>query len=57
MTKHKIQGFHSLMNEMRTIAQGKKPAPKEAGGPSFESIEAITRGLPPKKQASSKEDE
>jgi len=45
VTKHKIQNFHSLMDEMRAVAKGKKPAPKDAGGVSFESTEAIIRLL------------
>jgi predicted transcriptional regulator len=45
VSKYKIQGFHSLMDEMRSVAKGEKPAPKNAGGISFESTEAVIRLL------------
>jgi predicted transcriptional regulator len=45
MTKPKIQSFHSLMNDMRAVAKGEKPAPKDAGKVSFNSAEAVVRLL------------
>lgn len=47
MTKYKVQSMHSLMDEMRSVARGKKPAPKDAAKPSFNSVEAIVRLLTP----------
>jgi len=43
----KVQGFRSLMNEMRDVARGKKAAPRDAAQPSFESVEALVRLLTP----------
>jgi len=46
--KHiKIQGHALLREEMRAIARGEKPAPKGAGGTSFDSVEALLRLLTP----------
>lgn len=46
--KHvKIQGHASLREEMKAVARGKKPAPKDAGGISFDSVEALLRLLTP----------
>ena len=45
MTKHKIESFHALMGEMRAVAKGEKPAPKDAGKVSFNSAEAVVRIL------------
>jgi predicted transcriptional regulator len=45
MTKHKIESFHTLMGEMRAVAKGEKPAPKDAGKVSFNSAEAVVRLL------------
>jgi predicted transcriptional regulator len=45
MTKHKIESFHSLIGEMRAVAKGEKPAPKDAGKVSFNSAEAVVRLL------------
>ncbi len=45
MSKHKIESFHSLIGEMRAVAKGEKPAPKDAGKVSFNSAEAVVRLL------------
>src|SRR5665213_2765347 len=46
--KHvKIQGHASLREEMKAVARGEKKAPKDAGGMSFDSVEALLRLLPP----------
>lgn len=40
--KHvKIQGHASLREEMKAVARGEKTAPKDAGGMSFDSVEAL----------------
>lgn len=41
---NKVTSFHSLMDEMRAVAKGKKPAPKDAGKTSFNSAEAVDIG-------------
>jgi predicted transcriptional regulator len=47
--KHvKIQGHASLRREMMAVARGAKPAPKDAGGISFDSVEALLRLLTPR---------
>lgn len=43
----RIQGHASLRKEMLDVARGRKPAPKHAGGISFESAEALLRLLTP----------
>lgn len=46
--KHvKIQSHASLRKEMTAAARGEKPVPKDAGGISFESVEALLRLLTP----------
>lgn len=46
--KHvKIQSHASLREEMKTVARGEKKAPKDAGGVSFDSAEALLRLLTP----------
>jgi predicted transcriptional regulator len=47
MTKYKIQSFESLIEEMKAAARGEKPAPRHAGGISFESVEAFIGILTP----------
>jgi len=47
MTKYKIQSFESLIEEMKAAARGEKPAPRHAGGVSFESVEAFIGILTP----------
>jgi predicted transcriptional regulator len=46
--KHvKIQRHASLREEMKAVARGERPAPKDAGGISFDSVEALLRLLTP----------
>lgn len=47
MTRSKIQSFQALIGDMRSVAKGKRRAPKDAGGISFNSAEAIVRLLTP----------
>lgn len=45
--QHRIIGHHELKAEMQAVARGERPAPPEAGQPSFNSVEALTRLLTP----------
>lgn len=46
--KHlKIQSHASLREEMKAVVRGEKPAPKDAGELSFDSVEAVMRLLTP----------
>lgn len=45
MTRVKIQGHADLRREMKAVAKGEIPAPKDASGVSFESVEALMRLL------------
>ena len=47
MKQVKIQGHASLREEMKAVARGERPAPKDAGGMSFDSVEALLRLLTP----------
>lgn len=47
MSDSRIQGLSALEEEMRAVARGEKPAPADAGSPSFESVEALARLLTP----------
>lgn len=47
MTEPKIQSLSQLEAEMRAVARGEKPAPKDAAQPSFNSVEALIRLLTP----------
>lgn len=47
MTSHKIQNLRSLREEMKSVARGERPAPADAGEPSFNSAEAVVRLLTP----------
>lgn len=47
MTKYKVQSLKSLEAEMRAVARGERPAPKDAALPSFESVDALMRLLTP----------
>ncbi len=47
MAKFKIQSHQALREEMRAVARGEKPAPKDAALPSFNSVEALIRLLTP----------
>lgn len=48
MMKVKIQSHADLRKEMKAVASGKHAAPKDAGAPSFESVETLLRLLTPK---------
>ena len=46
--KHiKIQGHASLREEMKAVARGERLAPEDAGGTTFDSVEALLRLLTP----------
>ena len=47
MARFKIQSLESLEREMRAVARGERPAPADAGKPSFNSAEALVRLLTP----------
>lgn len=47
MRGYRIQDLGSLEREMRAVARGERPAPPDAGKPSFNSVEAIVRLLTP----------
>ena len=47
MKQFKIQGHASLREEMKAVARGEKPAPQDAGGTTFDSVEALMRLLTP----------
>ena len=47
MSKPRIQSFQALMGDMRAVAKGQRHAPKDAGGISFNSAEAVVRLLTP----------
>ena len=47
MKNPKIQNLRSLREEMKSVARGKRPAPADAGKPSFNSVEAVVRLLTP----------
>ncbi len=47
MKNVKIQSHASLRNEMKLVARGEKKTPKNSGGMSFYSVEALLRLLTP----------
>jgi predicted transcriptional regulator len=47
MTSHKIQTLGALRDEMKAVARGERPAPVDAGKPSFNSVAAVVRLLTP----------
>ena len=47
MTKHKVQNLRTLREEMKAVARGERPAPADAGKPSFNSVDAMVRLLTP----------
>ena len=51
MKQVKIQGHAALRKEMKAVANGKAAAPKNAGGISFDSVEALLRLLTPQNRA------
>ena len=51
MKQVKIQGHAALRKEMTVVARGDKAASKDAGGFSFDSVEALLRLLTPQNRA------
>ena len=47
MKHFKIQGHASLREEMKAVARGERLAPKDVGGTTFDSVEALLRLLTP----------
>jgi predicted transcriptional regulator len=47
MTQHRIVSHNKLREEMMAVARGEKSAPADAGGQSFESVDALMRLLTP----------
>lgn len=47
MKQIKIQGHASLREEMKAVARGERLAPNDAGGTTFDSVEALLRLLTP----------
>ena len=47
MARFKIQSLASLEEEMRAVARGERPAPRNAGRPSFNSVQALIWLLTP----------
>ena len=47
MQRFKIQRLDSLEREMRAVARGERPAPPDAGKPTFNSVEALLHLLTP----------
>jgi predicted transcriptional regulator len=47
MTEHRIVSHRKLRDEMMAVARGQQAAPPNAGGQSFESVEALMRLLTP----------
>ena len=51
MKQVKIQGHEALRKEMKAVARGETAASKNAGGISFDSVEALLRLLTPQNRA------
>src|SRR5688500_7908648 len=47
MRHFKVQSHASLRKQIKAVARGEKPAPKDAGGTTFDSVEALLRLLTP----------
>ncbi len=47
MKRVKVQSLQALREEMKAVARGERPAPPDAGKPSFNSVEAVVRLLTP----------
>ena len=47
MKHFNIQGHASLRKEMKAVARGERLAPKDAGGATLDSVEALLRLLTP----------
>ena len=46
--KHaKVQSLRSLREDMKAVARGERRASRDAGTPSFNSVEAVVRLLTP----------
>jgi hypothetical protein len=43
VTKYKVQSLRSLREQMKAVARGERPAPANAGKPSFNSVDALVR--------------
>ena len=50
MARFKIQSLASLEEEMRAAARGERPAPPNAGQPTFNSVQALIWLLTPQNQ-------
>jgi hypothetical protein len=42
-----VPSLRSLREEMKAVARGERPAPADAGKPTFNSVEAVVRLLTP----------
>ncbi|MDW6022162.1 hypothetical protein SAZ10_10345 [Mesorhizobium sp. BAC0120] len=47
MTQHRITSHSKLRDVMMAVARGEQAAPPDAGGQSFENVEALVRLLTP----------
>ena len=47
MKRAKVQSLGSLREQMKAVARGERPAPADAGKPSFNSVAAVVRLLTP----------
>lgn len=47
MTKYNVQSLRALREEMKAVARRERPAPADAGKPSFNSVDAVVRLLTP----------
>ena len=47
MKNVKIQSLRSLREEMKAVARGERPAPADAGRPSFNAVRTVVRLLTP----------
>lgn len=47
MKSAKVQSLQSLRQQMKAVARGERPAPPDAGKPSFNSVDAVVRLLTP----------
>lgn len=47
MKSAKVESLQSLREQLKAVARGERPAPPDAGKPSFNSVEAVVRLLTP----------
>jgi len=47
MKHFKVQGHASLREEMKAVARRERPAPKDAGGTTLDTVQALLRLLTP----------